>query len=114
MLLCIRSLLPVFQVHMGNYVDHSYSFWYDLTKLNFLTKGLIYHKTKLVKTENNQIVHAVEKFSNDDCITIGDLSHENLKWLRLESTEGNYQKFVFMTQGNFHNWYVLGSTRGTQ
>ena len=70
--------IPVVQVHIDNNADHSES-----SLCNIGTKAGNYKK----------------KFSNKDCLIMGDKNYGNIRWGSLERTKAGVQEF--MTEDRF-------------
>ena len=57
------------------------------TTVNLITIGLIYHKQYFTKTENDQVQDCIKRFSNKNCLKIGDFNYGYIRWWSLGVTQ---------------------------
>ena len=63
-----------------------------------LTIVLIYRSPNLKEEDNTKIQNGIKEISKGECIIMGDFNHGHIQWQSLESTGGEDQQFLFLTQ----------------
>ena len=72
-----------------------------VTRKSTLTIGLVYRSTNINEEDNTKIQNAIKEVSKGECIIMGDFNHGHIQWKSLESTGGEDQQFLFLTQDSF-------------